>query len=398
VSRGAGLALDPQVVSTLRVQLPQVAERTVAAVTREVGEYTALEAQVGENIRHAVQLALATFLRLAAQPVDADDDEPMQPALDGAYALGRGEARSGRTMDALLSAYRVGARTAWREWSSTAVNGGLSADTVARFAELVFAFIDELSAASAAGHTDELARSGRVREQYREQLAVALLTGADDEELTRRADRADWPPPTTLTAVLLPSVHVRGTVPLLDGRTLVAAADDVGGPEDTAVLLVPDADRTRAALLSVVRDRQAVVGPARPWTEVRRSCDRALRAVSSVGWAGMGALDTEQHLLELVVAADADALADLRTQALAPLSEVRASTAERLAETLRAWLLLQGRRDDVAAALHVHPQTVRYRMGQVRELYGDRLSDPDVVAQLVVALAVPANGGVVRER
>ena len=43
--------------------------------------------------------------------------------------------------------------------------------------------------------------------------------------------------------------------------------------------------------------------------------------------------------------------------------------------------------DDVAAALFVHPQTVRYRMGQLRELYGDRLEDPDTVRDLTLALA-----------
>ena len=48
---------------------------------------------------------------------------------------------------------------------------------------------------------------------------------------------------------------------------------------------------------------------------------------------------------------------------------------------------LKGRRDDVAAALFVHPQTVRYRMGQLRELYGDRLDDPDTVRDLTLALA-----------
>ena len=42
-----------------------------------------------------------------------------------------------------------------------------------------------------------------------------------------------------------------------------------------------------------------------------------------------------------------------------------------LVETLRAWLLHHGRRDRVAAELFVHPQTVRYRMTQLRELYGD---------------------------
>jgi len=71
---------------------------------------------------------------------------------------------------------------------------------------------------------------------------------------------------------------------------------------------------------------------------------------------------------------------------LAPLDGLRPATAEKLVDTLRAWLLLQGRRDDVAAALFVHPQTVRYRMGQLRELYGDRLDDPDTVLALLVAL------------
>ena len=42
--------------------------------------------------------------------------------------------------------------------------------------------------------------------------------------------------------------------------------------------------------------------------------------------------------------------------------------------------------DDVAELLFVHPQTVRYRMTQIRELYGERLSDPAVVLNLVLAL------------
>jgi DNA-binding PucR family transcriptional regulator len=89
----------------------------------------------------------------------------------------------------------------------------------------------------------------------------------------------------------------------------------------------------------------------------------------------------------LVLHADESALADLRARVLAPLAELRPGTAEKLADTLRAWLLHQGRRDDVAAALFVHPQTVRYRMGQLRELYGDKLEDPDTVLALTIALA-----------
>jgi DNA-binding PucR family transcriptional regulator len=74
---------------------------------------------------------------------------------------------------------------------------------------------------------------------------------------------------------------------------------------------------------------------------------------------------------------------------LAPLATLRPGAAERLTETLRSWLLHQGRRDDIASELTVHPQTIRYRMTQLRELYGDRLADPQLIAELTIALAVP---------
>ena len=66
---------------------------------------------------------------------------------------------------------------AWRELARAAAEAGLPAATMAQFAELVFAYIDELSAASVAGHTDELSTSGRVRERYRERLGQHLLAG-----------------------------------------------------------------------------------------------------------------------------------------------------------------------------------------------------------------------------
>jgi hypothetical protein len=392
-TRGAvDLDLDAVTTDMLRARLPLVAERTVAAVIVEVPSYTnALAGPMGSNIQQAVQLALGGFLSLVARPRGTDPGTPLAPALEGAYALGRGEARSGRSMDALLAAYRVGARVAWRDLSATAVDAGLAAGTLAQFAELVFAYIDELSAASVAGHTDELATSGRVRRRYLQRLGRSLLTGAAADSLTAAAERADWEPPRTLTAVLLPSAHVRTVLGGVDSRTLRPEEDlpdlDEGEENEIAVLLVPDAEGSaRAVLLRTLRGHQAWVGPARPWGQARASYLRALRARRLGLVAGPEALDTEQHLAALVLEADPEALSDLRAQALAPLGGVRAQTAERLAETLRAWLLHQGRRDEVAAALHVHPQTVRYRMGQVRELYGDRLTDPAGMLALTVAL------------
>jgi DNA-binding PucR family transcriptional regulator len=100
-------------------------------------------------------------------------------------------------------------------------------------------------------------------------------------------------------------------------------------------------------------------------------------------------VDTDDHLVELVLSADSEAADDLRRRALAPLTHLRTNSAQRLAETLRSWLLHQGQRDAVAADLFIHAQTVRYRMTQLRELYGDRLNDPQTILELTLALGIP---------
>ncbi|GHJ59539.1 Fis family transcriptional regulator [Nocardioides sp. OK12] len=378
---GHGLQLPARAVTEMRADLASVADRVVAAIIAEVPSYDdALTGSMGENIRNAVQLALGGFLSLASGRRGADPRTPTAPSVEGAYQLGRGEARSGRSTDALLSAYRIGARVSWREMSATAVRAGMDAPTLGAFAELVFAYIDELSAASVAGHADELATTGRVRQRLLEKLARQLLAGAPAESVAETAARAEWEPPTTLTAVVMPDSQVRPVLVSLPGATIAVA--DAPEVEEGGLLLVPDAHgRARGALLRTLEGRDAVAGPPRPWLEVRASLDRARRARA----LGLGP-DTEKHLPALVLAADADARADLREAVLAPLADLRPATAEKLTETLRSWLLHQGRRDEVAAELFVHPQTVRYRMGQLRELFGDDLEDPETVLALVVAL------------
>jgi hypothetical protein len=275
---------------------------------------------------------------------------------------------------------------AWRELAETAVEGGIPAETLASFAELVFAYIDELSAASVAGHADELETTGRVRQGYLDRLALGLLRGDPADALVAAAERADWTPPKTLTAVLLPNSQVRPVLGLLDPRTLSAVGEPVTLPDGLSALLIPDAGgRARTRLLRTLAGRAAVVGPARPWLTVDASYARAVRALALR--TGDAAYDTEEHLADLILAADTDAVADLRARVLAPLSTLTSASEQKLAETLRAWLLHQGRREDIANALFVHPQTVRYRMGQLRELYGDRLDDPDTIRDLTIALS-----------
>ena len=130
-SRFTGLDLDAEVAAALQGVLPRMAERTVAAIVAEVPAYTdPFRGRMGQNIENAVQASLGAFLRLATRGGDSASDPSVVAALDGAYELGRGEARDGRSIDALLAAFRVGARVAWRELSTAAVDAGLPARTV----------------------------------------------------------------------------------------------------------------------------------------------------------------------------------------------------------------------------------------------------------------------------
>ncbi|GAA1634519.1 PucR family transcriptional regulator [Actinoplanes couchii] len=382
--------LPVEVVDPLRLGLSAVSTQTIAAIIKEVPAYAEpFAGELGLKIARAVRAALGAFLRLVSRP-GADPGTPMASAVEAAYALGRGEARNGRSLDALLAAYRVGARVAWRELAAISVREGQPSATIADFAELVFAYIDELSAASVAGHADELAATGRIRQRRLQELGQALIAGEPAHVLQGLAEQAEWPPPQTLTALLLTERAARWVIDLLDPRTL-QIADVVPDLPGTTVLLVPDPQgASRPTLNRLLTGHDVVIGPARPWALVKSSVDRALRVHRLCPPADGAVVDTEDHLAEVVVTADSSALEDLRARALAPLAGERGAAAAKLIETLRSWLLHHGRRDDVAAELFVHPQTVRYRMARLRELYGDRLRDPQWVLALTIALAIPS--------
>ena len=74
------------------------------------------------------------------------------PRPDVYRTLGQGEMQAGRSLDSLLSAYRIGARVAWRRFSEVGVEQGLESETLFELAESIFAYIDLLSAESAQGH------------------------------------------------------------------------------------------------------------------------------------------------------------------------------------------------------------------------------------------------------
>jgi hypothetical protein len=397
----SNLRLSAQVLDAMRANLPVVAEQVVGAVIAEVPAYSEpFRGSMGRNIETAVATALTGFLEsLAGTEPSADR---ARQVLDAAYRLGEGEARSGRSMDALAAAYRIGTHRAWDSLSEIAVDAGLPAGDIARFAGLVFDFLDQLSAVSVAGHAGQLSQDDRLRARHRTAVAHALLAGQPEEQIRDIADRADWTIPDQLIAIVVPRSAAPTVRAQLDPGTLELDADITALSDwpHHIVLLVPagpigQADgTTRRAVLDALAQTDAVVGPSRPWIEARSSLERAVRVLKlrTEGSAGDGlppggAIDSERHLADVVLMADEVARADLRERVLRPLANLRPSASEKLTETLRAWLLHQGRREEIASALFIHPQTVRYRLGQLRDLYGERLDDPAFIRDASIALA-----------
>ena len=67
-------------------------------------------------------------------------------------------------------------------------------------------------------------------------------------------------------------------------------------------------------------------------------------------------VDTDEHLVELVLRADPDAAEDLRRRALAPLSEFSPNSADRLAQTLRELAAAPGPPRRCRRGSIVHPR------------------------------------------
>ena len=374
--------LPPAVATCLRPHLAEIVAEVIAGLSREVPSYARpLEGAFGEGVRLGVGVALGRFLDLpgTAQPALRAQDVKVY------LALGRGELQQGRELQTLLAAYRVGARVAFRRCAARALEAGFEADVIVPLAESVFAYIDELSAASAEGYAQEQAKRAGEADRRRADLLSLLLSGtADAPAVAESAALAGWALPDTVRCVVVDPDRADNLGLRLGAESLVGRHDDV------LVAVVPATSGTasRATLTHLTAGRGAVVGPVRPWALARSSLALA-RLASSLLETGALTGDpvyVEEHLATLVVHRDPELVNELASSRLAPFDRVRESSRERLAETLLSWLRHRGERQHVAQELHVHPQTVGYRLGQLRELFGAALDDPQARFELEVAL------------
>jgi hypothetical protein len=361
------------VARALRPALPGVVDDVIAAVQDAVPVYSDLD----PTVRQGVLVALDAFLELC------EGGEPGLPGRDVYLQFGRAERRNGRSLEALLAAYRAGARQAWSGLADAGERAGLDSRSMYTLAEAIFAFIDEISAASAEGHALEESRVAHELGRHRRRLLEALLTDQQSpEELKRLAAAAEWEVPDRLAALALDAPEAR-----MPPDTVVG---DVAG-RAWAIVPDPEAPGRRAELERALRGGAGGLGPA---VEPARAADSAHRAALALELAtqGGGLVVADERLLDLVLRSDSELAGDLAARALAPLDELPANQRARLLDTLAAWLDAHGEARPAAERLHVHVQTVRYRLDQLRDLLGDALDDPARRLELQLALRV-RNGG-----
>ncbi len=376
-------------VPELDTRLPQILDEVREHFRAEWPDYADFLSQEQEEVTAAARAFLVRLLEIVEQaensPYRADTNTPESALFE---EIGRMEFREGRELTTLLSAYQVGARVAWHHVSRAALDLGAEPEALAALAEAVFIFIDQLSSASARGYVSEQSGAAGQREQLRNELVELLLSERSTEVAVRRAaGRALWTLPRLAAVILVDPDNEIGQVVLsrLDSSCLLIRQRTIIGA------IVPDPVRPgrRQRLSESLRGSSAVVGHPVALEHLPASMRIAevAAALQRDGILEEDPVFADDHLDAIIVHRDARLLAAFRSQMLAPLAGLTAPVEERLTETLVSWLRNFGDRRAVAAELHVHPQTVRYRMTQLHGLLGDVLDDPNGRARLMLAMA-----------
>jgi hypothetical protein len=379
--------LPGTVADLLEPELEAVTEEILATIAREVPEYARpLEGSFGRGIRSGVGEALSQFVALVRDP-----DAGRGLGHETYVGLGRGELRQGRTLDSLQAAYRVGARVAWRRLARVGREAKLDSEVLSLLAEAIFAYIDELAADSVDGYAAAQSENEELRGRRRYELVALLMREppAERGDLRAAAQAVGWRVPRRLAPLACAVEDLAELSRRLPPDALLTQFDQLG------CVLVPDPDgpgRAKSVAGAAARVA-AALGPACGSVGVRASWELAkvsLRAAEAGAIPAGGLFRAEDHLTELLLFEGSALAGRIAARRLAPFEKLTENARARMLDTALAYVQQRGNSVEMAAALHVHPQTARYRVARLRELLGDQLDDPDARFELEVALRMTA--------
>jgi len=388
MSEWSGQPLPDETIAIVRGEVGSLADGIIAAVRAASPVYgEVLGAPEGMALRLGVEQAIRAFLDAVQR-----GQRPARETDELWRRLGETEYQAGRSLDDLRAAFRSGLRAAWRGAADVATRAGVSATAAIALAEAIFVYGDELATDVVEGYLRMQSDQAGERERRRRRLAAVLLdpAGHDAEATARAAELAQWPMPRRLAVVALSGDDAAAVARRLDLDGLPGA--DAAGA--WLVLPDPDAPGRPAAIGRGLEGEPVAVGPTVTASDAPSSLRWARLALELAGEGALGhgragPVRAADHLATLILLQDGD-LAQLLSRArLAPLDGLPAGQRQRLVQTLAAWLAHQRHTPAIAAELHVHPQTVRYRIAKLRELLGGAMDEPQGRFELDLALRIP---------
>ncbi|HMJ94367.1 MAG TPA: helix-turn-helix domain-containing protein [Thermoleophilaceae bacterium] len=378
-------ALPAEVADLIEPELETTTDEILATIAREVPDYARpLEGAFGRNVRTGVSEALRQFVELIRSPSGERGS-----GREVYVGLGGAELREGRTLDALQSAYRVGARVAWRRLAAAATRAGVEPEVLSLLAESIFAYIEELSADSVEGYADARSRREGERRRRRGELVTLLVREppAAEPDLRAVAEAAGWRVPRTAAALACHEERLErlgGRLPIdavtavVDGIGCAIVPDPDGPGRRSELDLAVEASKTRAAL----GPSGALGALSASWSLARAT----LRAVEAGAIEAPALVRVEDALTELLLFENGPLVERLAVRRLAAFDALTPKARRRMEETALAYVQQQGNAAAMSRALGLHAQTARYRLSRLRELLGDSLDEPDARFELELAL------------
>lgn len=374
----------------MRPRLPDLLGVMVKGVLRHVPEYDRPgDAAYWRVAEAAVAHAMEHFVHMIADP-DASWKEVYQVFFD----VGYGEAVEGRSLEHLQNAMRVGSRIAWRHLAVEAERLGRPRALISLLAEANFAYLDALASAAAHGYARAREKAAGEREQRRGRLLSLLLSDppAPPEVAREQSARAGWPLPRRLAVIVLrPRPGSGGEGPAGLPPSLLSGLDH-GRP--CLVMPDPDGPGRIEELTATLAGWTGAIGPSVPVEQAgtsllwaRRALDLAPAAPAGRGTRRGGVLvRAEEHLPSLLLREGGTLAALVAARRLAPLDEAGTRQGVRLAVTLLECMKHGFNATGAAEVLCVHPQTVRYRLGQLHEMFDFDIEDPEIRLEMMLLL------------
>ncbi|MDI2030132.1 helix-turn-helix domain-containing protein [Saccharopolyspora sp. TS4A08] len=374
-------ALPKEIADGFRPYVTPLAKAIVREIQGVVPEYAQpLDTAFGVYFTRGIEQAILQPLNNIREEEDGADDWSEYFRL-----MGKLEFAAGRGLQSLQTAYRVGGRVAWRHFAEFGKKLDVQVDLMCLCAEAIFAYVDDLSKLSFEGYSTAQERAVGTLARRRRRLLELLLAEppASPQSVGDLADSARWDVPEWVTLVALEPVSDDPDDPRLDDDVLV----NLEGA--TPCLLIPDEPRDPAGLVAELGGRRAAMAPKVRIGDAARSLRWARHAIDLVqrGVLPNRALTRcADHLTTLWLLSDEFLVTQIGARCLTPLDELTVKQRARLSETLLVWLQSRGSARELAERLGIHPQTVRYRMNKLEQLFGDRLTDPDDRLDMELAL------------